>query len=205
MKNIYAQYGLIIVSVLLMSVVWEFWLEDLLDPLSTQEVFQVKVEYVLTVLVFSSLTLIIPMFMSIRHEKRRHEIELDRENTIAELDKTLKEIRRLEGIIPICSYCKKIRNEEGAWSQMEKYIQENSGAAFSHGICPQCHAEQLEKVIYQAIDDLPDELKVAVTLREFEGLSYEEIAEVMECPVGTVRSRIFRARESIEKKIAAIG
>jgi RNA polymerase sigma-70 factor (ECF subfamily) len=65
--------------------------------------------------------------------------------------------------------------------------------------------EQLEKVIYQAIDDLPDELKVAVTLREFEGLSYEEIAEVMECPVGTVRSRIFRARESIEKKIVAIG
>jgi RNA polymerase sigma-70 factor (ECF subfamily) len=64
---------------------------------------------------------------------------------------------------------------------------------------------QLEKVIYQAIDDLPDELKIAVTLREFEGLSYEEIAEVMECPVGTVRSRIFRARESIEKKIVAIG
>ncbi|MCH7741576.1 MAG: RNA polymerase sigma factor RpoE [Proteobacteria bacterium] len=64
---------------------------------------------------------------------------------------------------------------------------------------------QLEKVIYQAIEDLPDELKVAVSLREFEGLSYEEIAEVMECPVGTVRSRIFRAREAIEKKIAAIG
>jgi len=64
---------------------------------------------------------------------------------------------------------------------------------------------QMEKVIYKAIDDLPEELKVAVTLREFEGLSYEEIAEVMECPVGTVRSRIFRAREAIEKKIAAIG
>ena len=63
---------------------------------------------------------------------------------------------------------------------------------------------QMENVIYRAIDDLPEELKVAVTLREFEGLSYEEIAEVMECPVGTVRSRIFRAREAIEKKIAAI-
>jgi RNA polymerase sigma-70 factor, ECF subfamily len=65
--------------------------------------------------------------------------------------------------------------------------------------------DQLESVIYRAIDDLPDELKVAVTLREFEGLSYEEIAEVMECPVGTVRSRIFRARESIEKRIASLG
>lgn len=146
MKNIYAQYGLIIVSVFLMAVAWEFWLEGLFHPLFTQEVFQVKVEYVLTVLVFSSITLIVPMFMSIRHEKRRQEIELDREQTIAKLDKTIKEIKRLEGIIPICSYCNKIRNEEGAWSQMERYIQENSGAAFSHGICPQCHAEQIKKV-----------------------------------------------------------
>ncbi|MEX0942092.1 MAG: RNA polymerase sigma factor RpoE [Pseudomonadales bacterium] len=64
--------------------------------------------------------------------------------------------------------------------------------------------DQLEAVVYKAIDDLPEELKVAVTLREFEGLSYEDIAEVMECPVGTVRSRIFRAREAIEKKIASI-
>ncbi len=65
--------------------------------------------------------------------------------------------------------------------------------------------EQLESVIFEAIENLPEELKVAVTLREFEGLSYDEIAEVMECPVGTVRSRIFRAREAIEKSIAAIG
>ena len=64
--------------------------------------------------------------------------------------------------------------------------------------------DQLEHVIFMAIDELPEELKVALTLREFEGFSYEEIAEVMECPVGTVRSRIFRAREAIEKKIAAI-
>jgi len=65
--------------------------------------------------------------------------------------------------------------------------------------------DQLEAVVYKAIDDLAEDLKVAVTLREFEGLTYEEIAEVMECPVGTVRSRIFRAREAIEKKIAMIG
>ena len=64
--------------------------------------------------------------------------------------------------------------------------------------------DELEKAIFQAIDDLPEELRVAVTLREFEGMSYEEIAEVMECPVGTVRSRIFRAREAIEKSIAAL-
>ena len=65
--------------------------------------------------------------------------------------------------------------------------------------------KELEDLIYRAIDDLPEELKVAVTLRDFDGLSYEEIAGVMECPVGTVRSRIFRAREAIAKKISAFG
>ena len=61
--------------------------------------------------------------------------------------------------------------------------------------------KQMEEVIFRAIENLPPELRVAVTLREFEGLSYEEIARMMDCPVGTVRSRIFRAREAIEQKI----
>lgn len=60
---------------------------------------------------------------------------------------------------------------------------------------------QVEAAIYGVINNLPDELRTAVTLREFEGLSYEEIAQVMSCPVGTVRSRIFRAREAIDKVI----
>ncbi|HVL02250.1 MAG TPA: RNA polymerase sigma factor RpoE [Dongiaceae bacterium] len=62
--------------------------------------------------------------------------------------------------------------------------------------------DQLEKVVFQALRDLPEDLRAAVTLREFDGLSYEEIAEVMDCPVGTVRSRIFRGREAIDKRIA---
>jgi RNA polymerase sigma-70 factor (ECF subfamily) len=61
--------------------------------------------------------------------------------------------------------------------------------------------DQLEKVIFDTIDDLPDDLKTAITLREIEGMSYEEIADSMDCPVGTVRSRIFRARETIDDKI----
>ena len=61
--------------------------------------------------------------------------------------------------------------------------------------------DQLRKVVFDAIEDLPEELRRAVTLRELEGLSYEEIAEAMNCPIGTVRSRIFRAREAIEKKM----
>jgi len=63
--------------------------------------------------------------------------------------------------------------------------------------------QQLEAVISQAIDALPLELKAALTLRDFEGLSYDEIAEVLECPIGTVRSRIFRAREAIDQKVAS--
>ena len=61
--------------------------------------------------------------------------------------------------------------------------------------------DQLSAEIDGAIADLPDDLRSAVTLREFDGLSYEQIAEIMDCPVGTVRSRIFRARESIDKRI----
>ncbi len=61
--------------------------------------------------------------------------------------------------------------------------------------------EEIEKTVFQAIADLPDDLKSAITLREIEGLSYEEIAEVMDCPIGTVRSRIFRARDAIDKEL----
>ena len=60
---------------------------------------------------------------------------------------------------------------------------------------------ELKAVVERAISDLPDDLRTAVTLREFDGLSYEDIAEIMDCPVGTVRSRIFRAREAIDIKV----
>lgn len=58
--------------------------------------------------------------------------------------------------------------------------------------------EQLKQAVFGALEALPEDLRTAVTLREFDGLAYEEIAEIMECPVGTVRSRIFRAREAID-------
>jgi len=63
--------------------------------------------------------------------------------------------------------------------------------------------EELKTVVDNAIRDLPDDLRSAVTLREFDGLSYEDIAEIMDCPVGTVRSRIFRARDAIDKQVQA--
>lgn len=61
--------------------------------------------------------------------------------------------------------------------------------------------DEIEAVIFKVIKSLPDELRTAVTLREFDGLSYEDIARIANCPVGTVRSRIFRAREAIDKVI----
>lgn len=61
--------------------------------------------------------------------------------------------------------------------------------------------DEVESTIYSAIDQLPQDLRTAITLREIEGMSYEEIAEAMACPVGTVRSRIFRAREAIDGKL----
>jgi len=66
----------------------------------------------------------------------------------------------------------------------------------------QLHREQLKELIYKTINSLPEDLRAAFSLREFDGMSYEEIAEVMECPVGTVRSRIFRAREAVDERIA---
>lgn len=61
--------------------------------------------------------------------------------------------------------------------------------------------DEIEKTVFDAIDALPEDLRTAITLRELEGLSYEEIAQAMDCPVGTVRSRIFRAREAIDKRL----
>ncbi|GIU44132.1 RNA polymerase sigma factor RpoE [Shewanella algidipiscicola] len=62
-------------------------------------------------------------------------------------------------------------------------------------------SEEIQKVVFDTLDTLPQELKIAISLRELDGMSYEEIANVMECPVGTVRSRIFRAREAIDKQL----
>ncbi len=68
---------------------------------------------------------------------------------------------------------------------------------------PESHlfGEELREIVNKALSQLPEDLRTAVTLREFDGLSYEDIADVMDCPVGTVRSRIFRAREAIERRI----
>ncbi len=65
----------------------------------------------------------------------------------------------------------------------------------------QMMSRQLAETVDQALQDLPEELRTAITLREIDGMSYEEIAQIMNCPIGTVRSRIFRAREAIAERL----
>ncbi len=64
--------------------------------------------------------------------------------------------------------------------------------------------QEMEQAIKRAVAELPDELRTALCLREFDGLSYEDIAAIMDCPIGTVRSRIFRGRETVDKQVAAV-
>ena len=61
--------------------------------------------------------------------------------------------------------------------------------------------QEIERTVASTVESLPEELRMAITLREVDGLSYEEIAEAMDCPIGTVRSRIFRARDAIDQKL----
>lgn len=72
-----------------------------------------------------------------------------------------------------------------------------------HGDTPEAAAlsEEIRATVNRAVEELPEDLRTAIILREVEGLSYEEIAAAMDCPVGTVRSRIFRARESIDRNL----
>jgi RNA polymerase sigma-70 factor, ECF subfamily len=86
-------------------------------------------------------------------------------------------------------------NEEGEQFELESTLKEYSTPE------NMVLTDEIQATIVAAIDDLPDDLRTAILLREVEGLSYEEIANVMGCPVGTVRSRIFRARESVDNRL----
>ena len=79
----------------------------------------------------------------------------------------------------------------------------DEGEALRETETPENHylGQELAKVVAAVLDELPKELRLALTLREFDGMSYEEISEVMDCPVGTVRSRIFRAREAVDNRV----
>ncbi len=78
----------------------------------------------------------------------RKRVENEREKLIHELQEALAEVKTLSGLLPICSSCKKIRDDKGYWNQIESYISEHSEAEFSHGICPEC-AKKLYPEFYK--------------------------------------------------------
>lgn len=83
-----------------------------------------------------------PLFKQFEKQKR---LRKEKEEIVEQLKKAFTEIRVLRGIIPICAHCKKIRDDQGFWNQVESYVQKHSEAQFSHGICPDCRKEHYPK------------------------------------------------------------
>ena len=110
--------------------------------ISTDEVFVHKDGSVFPVFVISSPIIedgnIIALVTAFRDITERKRIEKERENLIDELREAIATIKTLHGILPICSYCKKIRDDKGSWNQLEAYISEHTDAKFSHGLCSEC-------------------------------------------------------------------
>ncbi|MFW6155382.1 MAG: response regulator [Planctomycetota bacterium] len=78
---------------------------------------------------------------AIRYAIERREILEERDRLIDELQAALERVKRLSGLLPICSNCKKVRDDRGYWNQIEAYIRDHSEAEFSHGLCPECAAK----------------------------------------------------------------
>ncbi|MGC2062434.1 MAG: response regulator [Thermodesulfovibrionales bacterium] len=81
---------------------------------------------------------------------------IERQKLIAELEKRLKEIKTLQGLLPMCAWCKNIRDDKGYWKGLEAYIQENTDASFTHGICPKCMKKISPELYEQIRQDNPD-------------------------------------------------
>jgi PleD family two-component response regulator len=92
-----------------------------------------------------------PINFTLLRLRVRNHLELKRRNDLIKeqrdlLEAALARVKQLEGVIPICAYCKKIRDDKQNWHQLERYITDHSDAMFSHGACPECAAEQMEKI-----------------------------------------------------------
>ena len=110
------------------------WIEraGILDPASASALFVGVITLILGTAVLAESA------ASHRLEAERLNLERDRQRLIVELEKALTEVRQLSGLLPICSLCKKIRDERGAWERLEEYISDHSQAQFSHSLCPEC-------------------------------------------------------------------
>jgi hypothetical protein len=104
--------------------------------------WSLRVEILATISIILLFALIDNLFKLVHSRRtiKKHRDALIERN--AELEEALSKIKVLEGIIPVCMYCKQVQNDEQSWQQMESYISQHSEAQFSHGICPACFAER---------------------------------------------------------------
>lgn len=98
-------------------------------------------------------------------EQERREYEEERERLITELRNALANVKTLRGLLPMCAGCKKIRDDEGYWSQIESYLQQHSEAEFSHGLCPDC-ARELYGEYYEETEPSGDDAGTSGTTEE---------------------------------------
>ena len=104
-----------------------------------------EVDEIISSMVVMALCMIVVLFRRWRESVRARALIARQKE---ELETIMKEIKTLQGIIPICASCKNIRTEDGAWSQLETYIRTHSDAEFSHGLCPECVKKHPVKIKY---------------------------------------------------------
>jgi CHASE3 domain sensor protein len=95
---------------------------------------------------FAVALLVLANFMVGREMARRRRVEIERVKLIGELQQTLAQVKTLSGLIPICAWCKSIRNDQGYWQSVEQYVHSHSDASFSHSICPSCREKFKDEI-----------------------------------------------------------
>jgi hypothetical protein len=96
--------------------------------------------------VLAAALIVLANFMASREMARRRRVEIEREKLIIELQRTLAEVKTLSGLIPICAWCKSVRNDQGYWQTVEQYVHSHSDASFSHSICPSCREKFKDEI-----------------------------------------------------------
>lgn len=93
----------------------------------------------------------------VRNAARTLELQENLADRVAALEDALAKVKRLQGLLPICSYCKRVRSDENYWSQVEAYLAEHSEMRFTHSICPSCYEEKVEPQLEKIEAELDDE------------------------------------------------
>jgi len=96
--------------------------------------------------VLAAILLVLANLMVGREMARRRRVEIEREKLIGELQQSLAQVKTLSGLIPICAWCKSVRNDQGYWQTVEQYVHSHSDASFSHSICPSCREKFKDEI-----------------------------------------------------------